>query len=307
MAEAPAEAPAAEAAEVTVAAEPAAPQKSVNEKLHDLPIMHADGCCFKFLDLEWLFTGQLLGCAGEHKEEEKVGILYYKLVDKGCGSFETSHHALVSWLTLTVWVQIGVSIFWFLIGLISGAYADVTISCKTDGGDPCSSPGYFDENGELSTPGSAMWSIVGPFFWVIWTVCWAYTGYWSFNTGNKLWMILFNVQMVAYSLICLLIFLGMLGDADAVSAFDLQAAALGSGQSGWTLDVSVCCGGLMTLLAILGFLPLTVFAIHTTVFGFISMLKAEAAPGHLAANFRAADGEAKPVEPTAPVDPQPAP
>ena len=85
------------------------------------------------------------------------------------------------------------------------------------------------------------------------------------------------------------------------------------------------------LAAGLGFLPLTIVAGHMTVFGIISMLKAEEAPGHLAVslaclaticyhggvrtgsldihrecvvqgNFRAGD---KPIEPTQPADPAP--
>mgnify|MGYP003331026955 CR=1 FL=1 len=59
-------------------------------------MMHADGCCFKFLDLEWLFKAQLLGCVSDHKEEEKVGLMYFKAADKGCGSFATAQHAFIS-------------------------------------------------------------------------------------------------------------------------------------------------------------------------------------------------------------------
>jgi len=66
-------------------ATPAAPKKTAAEKVHDLPMMHAEGCCFKFMDLvRPQFKGQLFGCIGEHKVEEKTGLMWFKAADKGC-------------------------------------------------------------------------------------------------------------------------------------------------------------------------------------------------------------------------------
>ena len=103
---------------------------------------------------------QLVGSVGEHKEEEKTGLLWFKAADKGCGSYASAHHAFVSWLTLTVWLQLVICVLILLAGLFAGTFGDV-------------------------------------FFYVIynaiWCLFWGYTGYWAFAYGNKIWMVIFTV------------------------------------------------------------------------------------------------------------------
>eukprot|EP01043_Picozoa_sp_COSAG02_P002499 COSAG02_NODE_57_length_43668_cov_118.217196_36_plen_208_part_00 len=103
---------------------------------------------------------QLTGCVGEHKEEEKIGLAWFKAADKACGTYASAHHAFVSWLTLTVWFQLVICALLLLTGLVSSTFSDV----------------FFD--------------LV---FSAIWCLIWGYTGYWSFAYGNKCWMVVFTV------------------------------------------------------------------------------------------------------------------
>ncbi len=110
---------------------------------------------------------QLVGCVGEHKEEEKVGLAWFKAKDNACSSYASTHHAFVSWLTLTVWFQLVICALMLLVGLFSGHLFDT----------------FFD--------------VV---FNAIWCLIWGYTGWWSFAYGNKCWMVVFSVFCGLYAL-----------------------------------------------------------------------------------------------------------
>jgi hypothetical protein len=157
-------------------------------------------------------------------------------------------------LTLTVWWQVILSIAWFLLGLIIGAYADIGVERD---GEEVRMPGMQTE---------AIWGIIWPFFWAIWVLCWQYTGYWAFSTGNKLWMMIYNLQNAFYSFMCFMHWMGMLNDASVsrsiqsalVLSFSANRLSVSQAVSGFNdmmamyggddISLSVCCSGLISLL-----------------------------------------------------------
>lgn len=68
-------------------------------ELNNLPICHKDGCCFGYCETasHLRYKEQIVGCISTHKEEEKVGIMYFRSEDKGCSSFGRAHHVFESW------------------------------------------------------------------------------------------------------------------------------------------------------------------------------------------------------------------
>ena len=198
------------------------------EQMRDLPMCHQDGCCFSYDDegIRKRFKEQIRGCVSTHKEEEKVGVMYFRAEDKGCSSFGRAHHVFESWLTFAVWFQVAVSVLWLLFGAATGMFKRYELAEVDD-----------------DSVGEAPWGWAWTFFWVIWVYMWSYTGFWAFATGNKLWMIIYNIENAFYFVYCFVLFIDMLSDAGDVGEMSTALESAG-------LESPYCCQGWIIILGL---------------------------------------------------------
>eukprot|EP01051_Picozoa_sp_SAG22_P015327 SAG22_NODE_1984_length_3206_cov_2.186675_4_plen_147_part_00 len=81
-------------------------------------------CLSHFAGHFQVYFKQLTQCDSAHKEEEKVGLLWFKNKDTAgkllaCGAaVEPPHHCFLSWLVLTVWAQAICAVVYLLLVLI---------------------------------------------------------------------------------------------------------------------------------------------------------------------------------------------
>ena len=105
-------------------------EKKVVSKIMDVEHrLTADGaCCAAFPAHIGAYAKQLHGCMQHHhiSAEEKTGVMWCKAADKGCGSFGSSHHAFLAWLTLDVWLEAIFGAVLFVVTLLEdGVVANV--------------------------------------------------------------------------------------------------------------------------------------------------------------------------------------
>jgi hypothetical protein len=72
---------------------------------------------------------------------------------------------------------------------------------------------------------------------------WSYTGFWAFATGNKLWMIIYNIENAFYFVYCFVLFIDMLSDAGDVGEMSTALESAG-------LESPYCCQGWIIILGL---------------------------------------------------------
>lgn len=147
------------------------------------------GCCANFGDFFNKYIKQLTGCISDHGADEKVGLLWFKFAHKGCGSFANAHHAFLCWLTLTVWAQAILGIFYFIFLVILPLEICINIGTQ----EVCVDADY--------DMGNAIVTILIQFFWAF---LWCYVGYWAMETKNKIWTAIFLLVLMFWDVVVVL-------------------------------------------------------------------------------------------------------
>ena len=129
---------------------------------------------------------------GGQREAQVAGLMWFKAADKGCGAYNTGHHAFVSWLTLQVWFTVVFGIVYLVFGLVTqGAELSDTADTDCDG---LSGPAL--EFCELGNDANDLSFVMpwGKMFWkfllnMAYGLVVSYVGYWAFSTQNKIFSI----------------------------------------------------------------------------------------------------------------------
>jgi len=196
------------------------------------------GCCANFGDFFNKYIKQLTGCISDHGTDEKVGLLWFKFEHKGCGTFANAHHAFLCWLTLTVWAQAVLGIFYFIFLVILPLEVCVSIG---NGQEVCVDTTEIDPN---PVPlGDAIVTLLIQFFWAF---LWCYVGYWAMETKNKIWTGVFLIVLMIWDVVVVL---------NLLQTFDL-----------WDFNI-------LFIFISIGYFILCAAAIHTLVFGVVTFLK----------------------------------
>lgn len=121
---------------------------------------------------------------GGQREAQVAGLMWFKAADKGCGAYNTGHHAFVSWLTLQVWFTVVFGIVYLVFGLLTQG-AELDMDCA-DGDAVCEA---LEDAADLGT--AMPW---GKMFWkfllnMAYGLVVSYVGYWAFSTQNKIFSI----------------------------------------------------------------------------------------------------------------------
>jgi Na+/melibiose symporter-like transporter len=130
-------------------------------------------------------------------------------------------------LSCLIWFQVAVSVLWLLFGAATGMFKRYELAEVDD-----------------DSAGEAPWGWAWSFFWVIWVYMWSYTGFWAVATGNKLWMIIYNIGHTFYFAYCFVFFFDLLSDASDVAELSDAFEAAG-------LESPYCCHGWITLLGLI--------------------------------------------------------
>jgi len=197
------------------------------------------GCLSTAPELTHVIAAQLKGCVSDHKEEEKVGLMYCKAPGKGCASLESAHHGFLSYLTLVVWTQLFLGVGYLILAIIYDG-STVEVCVEVNGRKGC-------VEAPLPIPFGAV------FFRVLIQFGWAfvisYVIYWAMETRNKSFTGLGLLVYFIWAIFVLLNITRTGGMWDLATYFFLF----------WVL--------------VIGYFILLASVLHTAVFGAVMFLK----------------------------------
>ena len=121
---------------------------------------------------------------GGQREAQVAGLMWFKAADKGCGGYDTGHHAFVSWLTLQVWFTVVFGIVYLVFGLLTQG-AEPDLDCA-DGDAACEAAEDAADLGAYLPWGKMFWKFL---LNMAYGLVVSYVGYWAFSTQNKIFSI----------------------------------------------------------------------------------------------------------------------